>query len=71
MTEEQINIKGVTESEWRELLTLEYVLTWNYSDNNKRDTKRYMNLSHKHWDFGFAFDTKEYYKRIFHHNYKA
>ena len=28
----------------QELLALEYVLTWRYTDNYKRDTRRYMRI---------------------------
>lgn len=40
---------GLTEDEWKELVTLEYVLTWNYSDNFDVDEKRYLQLSKKCW----------------------
>lgn len=44
-------MRGIlTEKEWRELVTLEYVLTWGYSDNEKKDEKRYMELSKAKWD---------------------
>jgi hypothetical protein len=39
----------LTEKEWRELLGLEYVLTWHYSDDMERDDKRYRELSNKRW----------------------
>ncbi len=39
----------LTEEEWRELLGLEYVLTWHYSDDIERDDKRYKELSNKRW----------------------
>lgn len=39
----------LTEKEWRELLALEYVLTWRYSDNDADDEKRYMELSSRRW----------------------
>lgn len=39
----------LTDEEWRELLTLEYVLTWRYSENEKKDEKRYRELSDKRW----------------------
>ena len=55
---------AISEDEWQELVALEYVLTWNYSDNNERDTRRYMALSARKWNYGFAFNEKEYYKRI-------
>lgn len=40
----------LTEKEWLELLALEYVLTWGYTDNEKQDEKRYMELSKRKWD---------------------
>lgn len=39
----------LTETEYQELLGLEYVLTWNYSDDMDRDDKRYRELSNKRW----------------------
>lgn len=39
----------LTEKEWRELLALEYVLTWNYTDDIEGDKKRYKELSNKRW----------------------
>jgi hypothetical protein len=39
----------LTEVEWRELLGLEYVLTWGYTNNEKEDEKRYMELSNRRW----------------------
>ena len=39
----------LTEKEYRELLGLEYVLTWHYSDDMDRDDKRYRELSNKRW----------------------
>ncbi len=35
----------LTEQEWQELVSLDYVLTWNYSDNYERDLERYRFLS--------------------------
>lgn len=40
----------LTEKEWKELVTLEYVLTWGYSDNLDVDDSRYRYLSTKRWD---------------------
>lgn len=40
----------LSNSEWLELVALEYVLTWNYSDDMDRDEKRYRELSNKRWD---------------------
>jgi hypothetical protein len=39
----------LTEQEWQELLSLEYVLTWHYTDDFDRDGKRHMELSAKRW----------------------
>jgi len=35
---------NLTKTEHREMITLEYVLTQGYSDNVKKETKRYMKL---------------------------
>lgn len=40
----------LTEDEWRELVTIEYVLTWRYTDNEKLDDLRYRYLSDKRWN---------------------
>lgn len=39
----------LTYSEWRELVALEYVLTWGYTDNEAEDSKRRRELSDKRW----------------------
>lgn len=39
----------LTKQEWRELLALEYVLTWHYTDDVDRDDKRHRFLSNKRW----------------------
>jgi len=39
----------LTKAEWEELVCLEYVLTWRYSDDEKRDDKRHRELSNKRW----------------------
>ena len=39
----------LTDKEWQELVALEYVLTWGYSDDEERDDKRYRELSEKKW----------------------
>jgi hypothetical protein len=39
----------LTDSEWQELIALEYVLTWGYTDNEKEDSKRHRELSDKRW----------------------
>lgn len=41
-----IGWKG-TEEEWREIVTLEYVLTWGYE--NEGDEERYKELHMKGW----------------------
>lgn len=41
---------GLSEKEWRELVTLEYVLTWNYSDDIDSDERRYKQLSERCWE---------------------
>lgn len=40
---------GLTGAEWQELVALEYVLTWNYSDNTERDEARMLSLRDKCW----------------------
>lgn len=40
---------NLTDSEWLEICALDYVLTWNYSDDLERDEKRYKYLSNKRW----------------------
>ena len=42
-----IDIAGLTEKEWKELVALDYVLTWGYTDNEKRDLKRQKELRKK------------------------
>lgn len=37
----------ITKKEWNEILGLEYVLTWGYSDHIERDEKRYDELREK------------------------
>ena len=39
----------LTEKEWRELLGLEYVLTWNYTNDIEGDEMRYKELSNRRW----------------------
>lgn len=38
---------GLNDKEYTELITLEYVLTWHYTNNLKKDIKRYMQLQEK------------------------
>lgn len=40
---------GLTEAEWREIVGLDYVLTWGYTDDYNRDLSRYKMLSAKRW----------------------
>ena len=40
---------NLSTSEWRELLAIEYVLTWNYTDNYERDEARLKFLRNKRW----------------------
>ena len=44
-----LRVGCLTDSEWRELVTLEYVLTWGYTDNEEKDSKRHRELSDKRW----------------------
>jgi hypothetical protein len=39
----------LTDEEWQELVALEYVLTWGYSEDEDADDKRYRELSEKKW----------------------
>jgi hypothetical protein len=36
--------------EWLELCALDYVLTWNYTDNYERDENRLLFLRNKRWE---------------------
>ena len=40
----------LTEEEWQELVTLDYVLMWHYTDEYEKDLTRYKELSKKRWD---------------------
>jgi len=41
-------MKGkLSQKEWDELIALEYVLTWGYSDDKEKDFKRHKHLSNK------------------------
>lgn len=42
---------GLSDSDYNELLGLEYVLTWQYSNNPEQDEIRYKELSEKKWNF--------------------
>jgi len=44
----------LSESEWREIVTLDYVLTWRYTDDYDKDLKRYKELSAKRWGKNLA-----------------
>jgi hypothetical protein len=47
----EAKIRGdLTKDEWQELVALEYVLTWRYSDNEKEDLTRYRKLCKKLWN---------------------
>ena len=51
MEDIKIKIRGdLTADEWQELVALEYVLTWRYSDNEKEDLARYKKLCKKLWN---------------------
>jgi len=41
---------NLTDSEWEEIITLDYVLTWGYTDNYDKDLKRYIELSEKKYN---------------------
>jgi len=38
---------NLSDAEWLEICALDYVLTWNFTDNYDRDLKRYNFLSNK------------------------
>ena len=38
---------GLSEDEWQELVSLEYVLTWRYSKDEEQDEKRHKELRDK------------------------
>jgi len=38
---------NLTDKEWREIVTLDYILTWRYTDNYEKDLDRYKELSKK------------------------
>lgn len=41
--------RNLTDKEWVEIVTLEYVLTWGYSNDLDKDNSRYIELSVKKW----------------------
>ena len=40
----------LSQKEWDELLALEYILTWNYSDDKEKDEERHKYLSELRWN---------------------
>ena len=38
---------SLTDKEWQELVAIEYVLTWRYTDTPEKDTKRLQELRRK------------------------
>lgn len=44
----------LSKSEWIEIVTLDYVLTWRYTDDYEKDLKRYKELSAKRWGENLA-----------------
>jgi len=44
----------LSEAEWKEIVTLDYVLTWIYTDDYDKDLKRYKELSAKRWGENLA-----------------
>jgi len=42
-----IDLGGLTEKEWKELVTLDYVLTWGYTDDEEADLRRQKELRAK------------------------
>jgi hypothetical protein len=57
--------KALSMKEYSDLICLEYVLTWNYSDAPKKDEKRYKKLSKRKWKHGLGFDWKDYFKKYY------
>ena len=51
--------------EYSDLITLEYVLTWRYTHNYKKDEKRYKRLSNRKWKFGLSFEWIDYYNKYY------
>jgi hypothetical protein len=44
------DVRGIlSEEEWQELVTLDYILTWNYTTDYERDLNRYQELSERRW----------------------
>lgn len=43
------NKNNLSKGEYQELLGLEYILTWGYSDDEKTDSERYIYLTNKLW----------------------
>lgn len=43
--------RGLTEAEWEEIVCLDYVLTWRYTDDYDGDLARYRELSEKRWNY--------------------
>ncbi len=44
-----IYLGGLTKEEWTEIVALDYIITWEYTDNLDKDIKRYIELSNKRW----------------------
>lgn len=40
---------NLTDAEQQEAVSLDYVLTWGYTDDYEKDLKRYKELSKKRW----------------------
>jgi hypothetical protein len=40
---------GLTAEEWREIVTLDYILIWRYTDDYDIDLRRYKELAKKRW----------------------
>lgn len=57
----------LSDEEALELYTLEYVLTWNYTDNYEKDTARFVELSDKKYGTNEELRTLE---RVRNPNYK-
>lgn len=51
--------------EYSELLTLEYVLIWGFTNKPKKDEKRYKKLSNRKWEHGLGFNWKDYFNKYY------
>jgi len=55
---------GFTKDKLLELVGLEYVLTWRYSDNLSRDEKRHRELSDELWTLREKYPKVNFFKLV-------